>query len=457
MKKLQFIRFLLAFLCVGCGLIAPCVQAEPSVIAFEDTNVVTMESNAVLRHHTVIVVDGQISKLGPASKIQIPKGALRVSASGHFLIPGLADMHVHAWKENLLTYIANGVTTVRFMDGHPNILRWREEISRGTLLGPTIYTVGPTIDGPSAEGTTAGTFNEGAELVIAQRSAGYDFIKVYNNVPQVAYEGIISEAGNTGIPVVGHVPFEVGLLGVIAAQQKSIEHLRGYVFELAAEDAPIRPGNTMRSRALAWNYTDRDRFEYIARLTRDAGVWNCPTLVDMQHWSLPSDKYEQLFQKEEVRFLSERSTLWLSDRSTGWLGNFAESDFQAARRALKVKKEFVGALHRAGAGILLGTDDWLRGFAIHEELQNLVDSGLSPYDAISSGTRSAAEFLGASEEFGTIKVGLRADFILLEANPLDDIENIARRVGVMVRGRWISEAMLRDMLESLAAEIREEE
>jgi imidazolonepropionase-like amidohydrolase len=168
----------------------------------------------------------------------------------------------------------------------------------------------------------------------------------------------------------------------------------------------------------------------------------------MQHWTLPSEKYAALFARPEARFLSSRSQQWLKDRSQGWLGPFSEADFRSARKALEVKKEFVGALHASGAGILLGTDDWMRGFAAIDELRNLVDAGLTPFEALSAGTTNAAEALGASEEFGTITPGKRADLILLEENPLDDASNVARRRGVMVRGRWLPEAKLQQLLEA---------
>jgi len=448
----QYLILVLGILAtIGCRESSGLESEAEHVVAFIDVNIVPMDSERVLQHQSVIVSDDRIVHIGPVSDVEVPTGALKIAGDGGYLMPGLADMHVHAFKENLLTYVANGVTTVRFMDGHPNILAWRDQIAEGQLLGPTIYTAGPTIDGPPEEDdNVVETFEEAVRIVAEQSAAGYDFVKVYNDVPRLAYEGLITAAKKHGLPVVGHVPFEAGLAGAFAAGQKSIEHLRGYIFELITTDAPVRPGEAVRSRALAWNYADRSKFSLLARMTRDAGVWNCPTLVDMQHWTLPSEEYEKLFSRPEVRFLSHRSRQWLRDRSEGWLGAFSEADFESARKALEIKKEFVGALHNAGAGILLGTDDWMRGFSVHEELQNLVDAGLTPFKAISAGTRDAAEFLGASREFGTITPGKRADFILLNANPLEDVENVARRRGVMVRGTWIPEDKLRQMLEALA-------
>jgi imidazolonepropionase-like amidohydrolase len=446
----QYLILVLGILAtLACRGSAALESEAQHVIAFIDVNIVPMDSERVLQHQSVIVSDDRIVHIGPVSDVDVPTGALKIAGHGGYLMPGLADMHVHAWKENLLTYVANGVTSVRFMHGHPNILAWRDQIAEGQLLGPTIYTAGPTVDGPPQEGANVVETSEEAVRIVAEQSAaGYDFVKVYNDVPRQAYEGLVAAAKQHDLPVVGHVPFEVGLEGAFSAGQKSVEHLRGYIFELVTADAPVQPGATMRSRALAWNYADRSKFSHLARMTRDAGVWNCPTLVDMQHWTLPSEEYENLFLRPNIRFLSNRSQQ--RDRSEGWLGEFSEADFESARKALEIKKEFVGALHVAGAGILLGTDDWMSGFSVHEELQNLVDAGLTPFEAISAGTRDAAEFLGASGEFGTITPGKRADLILLKANPLESVGNVARRRGVMVRGRWIPEARLRQMLEALA-------
>lgn len=114
----------------------------------------------------------------------------------------------------------------------------------------------------------------------------------------------------------------------------------------------------------------------------------------------------------------------------------------------------MGALHDAGAGILLGTDDWMRGFAIVDELENLVDAGLSPYDAIKAGTSNAAEFLAASDEFGTVAVGMRADLLLLGGNPLDDVNNVRAISGVMLRGKWLPKNELDEILEAIAVLVR---
>ena len=114
----------------------------------------------------------------------------------------------------------------------------------------------------------------------------------------------------------------------------------------------------------------------------------------------------------------------------------------------------------AGQRVLLGTDTanpfLIPGFSIHGELGHLVEAGLTPYEALRSGTHNAAEFLGGLDEFGAVAEGLRADLILLDANPLADVRHVQRRVGVMVRGRWYVEAELQERLERLAASYADE-
>ena len=331
-----------------------------------------------------------------------------------------------------------------------------EAKDRGRHIAGTVdLIVQPTIDGPTDEypdGVT--TYEETYAAVIAAGLAGYDFVKVFNSLSKDAYAGVIAAANEISVPVVGHVPFSAGLDGAVDAGQKSIEHLRGYIFKLVPASAPIQPGARMRDRAIAWNYADRSRFESLAVATRDADIWNCPTLVDMQHWSLPSKEYSELFSRTEVRYLSHRSRSWLIDRSKGWLADFSEDDFEVARRALVVKKEFVGALHDAGARILLGTDDWMRGFAVVEELENLVDARLSPYEAIKAGTRNAAEFVRATDEFGMVAVETRADLLLLDGNPLDDVNNVRDLSGVMMSGKWLPGKELDEILEAIAVLVR---
>ncbi len=425
---------------------------EYRVVAFVDVNVVPMDSERVLADQTVLVEDGRITVIAPASEVRVPAGALRIDGRGKYLMPGLTDMHVHTWQENLFVFLANGVTTIRIMNGSPVVLGWRERVEQGELEGPTIYAVGRIFDAPSGGSgdVTYKTAEDVRRLVAEDVAAGYDFIKVYNRLPGYAYDAVVAATAQNDIPVVGHVPFETGIAGVLAARQASIEHLTGYIFQLVRPDSPVKPDEDYRSRKQAWNYVDESKFAEVAEATRDAGPWNCPTFVALWQETLPSDEYIEHRLVPEARYLSYRSRQMLPADRTGFFEGWTEADFALAHSGLEMQKLFVKALNDAGAKLLVGTDSWFRGFSVHQELEFFVAAGLTPYETLKAGTWNAAEFLGALDEFGSVAEGRRADLILVEGNPLEDVRNAARRAGEMVRGRWYSEEELRDRLEALA-------
>ncbi|MET0163689.1 MAG: amidohydrolase family protein [Vicinamibacterales bacterium] len=448
-------RLLLVLVPLVGGASQPSVQqisgpTEEYATAFVDVTVVPMDGERLVPHQTVVVRGTRIADIGPAVRLHVPQEAQRIDGRGKYLMPGLADMHSHPERlVDLLVYVASGVTTVRTMGSPPDLRHWRAESAANRLVSPAIYTAGPVLDGPSEiyqGGPSVETAAAAVQAVREQHDAGFDFIKVYNNLSKEGYEAVVAEARRLGMPVAGHVPFSVGLKGALAARQASIEHLRGYAAELVRADAPLQAGNDFRTRTLDWNYADETRFSSLAEATRAAGVWNCPTLVWNQTQLLPSDEYARWLARPEL------SLAWpdlLADGRSRWpyMKNFTDADYVAAQRGIPVQQRFVKALKDAGARLLLGTD--LGAFAVTDELTLLAESGLSPYEALRTGTRDAAEFLGQTEEWGTVSAGLRADLLLLDANPLADVANTKRRVGIMLRGRWLPNAEMARLIYEL--------
>lgn len=422
---------------------------EGYVTAFVDVTIVPMDRERLVPHQTVVVRGTRIADIGPTARLQVPAGAQRIDGRGRYLMPGLADMHSHPeGLLDLLVYVANGVTTLRSMGAPPDLRELRAAAAANQLVSPAIYAAGPVLDGPSEDSSGGPRLETPAAAVQAvreQHDAGFDFIKVYNNLSKEVYEAIVREARQVGMPVAGHVPIPVGVTGALAARQASIEHLRGYSAELVRTDAPVPAGSDLRARTLAWNYADESRFRSLAEATRAAGVWNCPTLVWSQTQFLPPDAYARWLARPEMRFAWPEL---LANGRSQWpfMKNFADSDYHAAQRGIPVQQRFVKALKDAGARLLLGTD--LGAFAVTDELELLVESGLSPYEALRTGTRDAAEFLGQTEEWGTVTAGLRADLVLLDGDPLADVANIKRRVGTMLRGRWLPNAEIARMLDA---------
>ncbi|MCK4901435.1 MAG: amidohydrolase family protein, partial [Anaerolineales bacterium] len=260
--------------------------------------------------------------------------------------------------------------------------------------------------------------------------------KFYDHLSTEVYGAILDAARENGLPVVGHVPLAVGLDNVLTGGQETIEHMAGYIDPDAVEF--IIP---------------EDQLDEYALKTSEAGVWNVVTLSEYPKSKETPAGFERLQNQPGMMYVSPGTRLLspffylMASKSH----SYADADYP--QRIAELNRKMVRALHEAGAGILLGTDAaqayHLPGFSVHEELAMLVEAGLSPYEAIEAGTRNAAEAMGKSDEFGTVEVGKRADLILLENNPLTDVSYIQKRTGVMLRGRWLSEDQLQEMLASL--------
>lgn len=419
------------------------------MVAFVNVNVIPMDSERVLKDQAVIVQNGVIETIGPSNQIEAPVDALVVDGGGEYLMPGLVDMHVHIQFDNdLLLFVANGVTSVRNMwgstgrllqIGFPDQLALREQIKQGAILGPTIYTTGPVMEGSPAFHPMAEIFDAPAaarESVAWQKAQGYDFIKVYDHLSAEVYQAILEAADQHNIPVVGHVPKAVGLDNALGGGQQTIEHLSGYVDPDTV--AFIIP---------------EDQLEQYALKTRQAGVWNVVTLSNYPKTKETPAGMERLKNQPGMAYLSPAWKLFtpIFYQQSGQSHTYTGADYP--QRIAALNRKMVQALHEAGAGILLGTDAWqsyhIPGFSLHEELFMLVQAGLSPYEAIAAGTRNAADAMGKLDEFGTIETGKRADLILVKANPFDDVSNTQKRAGVMLNGRWITEEQLGAMMDGL--------
>jgi imidazolonepropionase-like amidohydrolase len=431
---------------------------EPSLLtAFVGVTVVPMVGEAELADHTVLVRGDRIEAVGPSASVTVPDGATLIDGRGGWLMPGLADMHVHTWSpDDFPLFLAHGVTTVRCMFGTPLQLGWRAQIEAGELAGPTILTAGPIIDGdpPTWPGSTVLTDPAQAEaVVLAQQAAGYDFLKPYARLSADCYDALVTAAKQHGMRFMGHVPASVGLERVIAAGQSSIEHLDGLAAAAQSPDSPLAPVTSFFATLQAWEHVDDARVAELAARCAEADVWNCPTLVVLQKWVGPGEAEAQLARPEMAWVAPAVKRFWRPENN--YLSRMTPELLEQVRAGDADRRRCVGVLHAAGARILAGTDTGnpfvVPGVALHDELANLVASGLSPREALRAATSGAAEFMGQSAEWGSVEPGRRADLLLLEADPLADVGHAARRAGVMVRGHWLDAAGLDAQLAELAA------
>ncbi len=439
-------RTVFVLVAIGCCLLQPPLQAQqdPEDYAFTDVTVIPMDREREIPHQTVLIHKSRIVEIENSNKAKIPDSVVQIDGRGMFLIPGLVDMHVHVHSpEDLELFVANGVTTVRNMRGSQIHLAFRHLINEEKLLGPTLYTCGAILDGapPTGESVTVvETEEEARQMVADQKQAGFDCIKVYTRLSRHVYKAIMSAAKEYRMPVVGHVPTEAGLDLALALHQNSIEHLTGYMG--AINDGS---GETINGSKVI----KESDIPIVAKDTASSGVWNCPTLVVQQNYASATEKRTAEDHPELQYVPPVRLAMWDPARERRFQG----TDFQAIKRGINVLKKMVYSLHEQGAGLLLGTDAPSRfvvpGFSAHRELKNLVESGLTPYEALTTATRNPAIFLNASSQFGTIAPGRRADFVLLKADPLKDISNTEKIAGVMVRGRWLPESKLNSILQEV--------
>lgn len=410
-------------------------------LAFVGVNVVPMDRHGILNNQTVVVLDGRIADVGPAGSTGVPDGALRLEGRGKYLMPGLGEMHGHIpstlqprefIEAVLFLYVANGVTTVRGMQGTPGQLDLREKAKKGELLAPNLYLAGPPFSGKTIKSA-----EEAIQRVRQQKAEGWDLLKVLPGLSRDHYDAMVRTAKEVEISFAGHVPAEVGLLHAIQSGQETFDHLDGYIEYLQGDKGSVPDA----------------KFQEVAKLSREAGVWVVPTMALWETLRGTADLATLLAFPELKYMPRQQIQQWTSAQEN----LFKRPDFkpEVARDVINNRMRLLKALHEGGVRILLGSDAPQRfsvpGFSIHREMKRMADAGMKPYDILRSGSYNVGLYLKDKDSFGTIEVGKRADLILLDANPLEDIGNVARRSGVMVRGRWLSEREIQSRLDQIAA------
>lgn len=423
-------------------------------IVLTGVNVLSMNDDSVNEGRTVIIRGDRIESIRSDDDAEIPDDATHIEADGKYLIPGLAEMHGHIpgpdhsqyAQDVLFLYISNGVTTVRNMAGHPYHLELREQVMNGEIPGPVVYAASPwltpdTVPNPdAAEDVVQGYLDDGFDLM----KMGSLSVETYRRLSEVAHE--------KGLPFAGHIPEDVGLRIALEERQTSIDHLDRYVEFLVEENPDAENVSPGFFGSAVIDYVDENRLDEAINLTIDAGTWNVPTLSLVEHLE-SQEAAEEMAEWPEMRYMPR-------DVIEGWVNSKhdfqARDDFQpeAARELVELRQRITKQLHDRGAPIVLGSDAPqffnVPGFSIHHEMEMMVATGLSPYEVLVTGTRNAGIYFDEEDEFGTIAEGLRADLILLNSNPFDDIANVKDRAGVIVRGEWWDEDRIQEKLEEIA-------
>ena len=431
------------------------VDAQRPSIVFTGVSVVPMERDEVLPDQTVIIESGRISYVGGPRTA--PAGATVIDGRGKFLMPGLAEFHAHVPSgpqamhahRALSLYALAGVTTARGMLGAPMHLAVRDSIKAGQLFGPRLLTSGPSFNGNSASSPAVAV-----AMVTDQKNAGYDLLKIHPGVPRIAFDSLAATANRLRIPFSGHVPLEIGLDVALTSKYSTIDHLDGFIEAMYNGSPPLTPQLNGFFGLGIVRQLDQSRFQAIVDRVKTSGVAMVPTQILMDNYA-NSLTGEQLTSTEEF-------TYWVPQQVAQWKGQkdqiLAQLPVPREQRQefLALRRRFIKALHDAGVLFLLGSDApqlWnVPGFSAHRELGALVTAGLTPYQALRTGTVNVATFLGEEGRSGVVRAGARADLILLDANPLQDIANSLRINGVVVNGRWIGPEERQRMLRGLGTQ-----
>lgn len=471
----------------------------PASFALTHVSVLDVETGRLATDLTVVVRGNRIDALGPT--VRIPADARVIDATGKVLIPGLWDMHSHSldrWPWSSLLNVANGVTGIRdpgaAMDPRL-IVALRQSVERGDSLGPRVVASGRIIDGaPKSRGSYIEVTEPDAmraEIARRQRE-GMDFIKVYTQMSRDVFLAAAAETRRVGIALVGHVPLALTAAEASDAGMRSIEHAYRHRMACATGEDQVRRMlrdlPTLRAKfddqgyaatedsafVLGLNTYSADKCRRLGeRFTRN-GTWFVPTLVEMQTRFVPdyplSDEFKSRFKDPRLRYVApERVIEWRTSMAldAGIVqGQFSygtrgpDTVFAEREREVATRLRMTADLHTGGASLLAGTDVdntfpfLFFGFSLHDELGLLVKSGLTPLAALQAATINPARFLRREQELGTVTAGKLADLVLLEANPLENIENTKRIAAVVVNGRYLSRTELDHLLDRAAEIVR---
>jgi imidazolonepropionase-like amidohydrolase len=454
------------------------LRLPAQTLTLTNATVVDVSSGTLRRGATVVVDGNRITSVGVAPAPGKPRGQV-VDATGMYIIPGLWDMHTHAffgWPRDfgdsyvLPMFMANGVTGIRDMGSDLDaVLRARSEVAAHRLVGPRMVVSGPMLDGPKvsfAASIAIKTPDDGRKAVRMLKAKGADFIKIQSGVPRDAYCALATEAKNAGIDFEGHVPDASRASEAVSAGQRSFEHLIG-IFEASTpdEDALLKrrygagavPASN-KSLVTFLDHFDAAREARIIELLAKNNVWQCPTLFwERGQWLVDAIDWKQ------DPDLAYTPRTWIEKKNAetqkGVLESMDADPLEVRRKFVDHELDVVRHLHAAGVPFLAGTDTpaglgVTPGISLHLELQRFVAAGFTPLEALQTATLNPARFLGKTADFGSVEAGRIADLVILRANPLENIANTRSIAGVVADGKYWSDADingLRERLKKVAA------
>ena len=449
---------------------------DQSPLAFTHVTVIDATGAPAKPDMTVVISANHITAVGKSAQVTVPANARVINARNKFLIPGLWEMHTHAFIRSrksfplyvMYLFVAYGVTGIRDM-GSPGFpddfgdypylqdVEWRQAINEGTILGPRLNLSLTVINGPHVPGyprawAAVADAAQAREEVIYLKRLGADSIKVYDQLSRDAYYGIADEAKRQGMPFAGHVPILISAAEASDAGQRSLEHDYAVLFGCSSKEKELMEKEEqlygtgkplMRGilhledvKALINSYDEGKATSLFAKFVKN-GTYVTPSLVRASVDHVP------VTDPRVVKYFSPQL------REYSYPPNPREPNpevFEAQKLMYQYHLRLVGAMQRAGVKMLVGTDGSFFGSAVHDELAEFVKAGLTPMQALQTATKNAADYLGKLDSIGTVEQGKLADLDLLDANPLESISNTQKISAVVLNGHFLDRKALDRLL-----------
>lgn len=467
MKPYLLLLMLLLAILVHDGL----AQTSGSY-AIRNVTVIPMDREQTLTGQTVLIENGVITNIAPAAKSKLDKRFTVIDGTGKFLIPGLFDMHAHFFfeqgnnvntcEQELKLMLANGLTTVRIEGGHPAYIEAREKIKKQEWIGPQLLVVSLPIAG-KGQGDSPFEFicTDPAEAVKAVKrfkAEGYDAIKLTFMVKPDVYDAVVRTAKEENMKVTGHVGPLVKLPSALAANQQ-IEHMDEFI-DMLLPDTSYNHGQSVSDmnlwRPKAWAtvpYLDETKIPSLVKRVRDAGVYVTPTNYFFYSFFGMTINEEEAKKREDFQYVPSvlKDYAWKVRKQ--YLNRLPPEE--SRMKFIAIRNKMIVELWKAGVPLMAGSDSpqWftVTGFAIHDEIENLVQAGITPFAALQAATINPATYLGFNKQKGTVTAGKQADLLLLDKNPLTDIKNARTISGIFINGSWYDKSKIDNFLSDAKA------
>ena len=427
-------NYLVLFIIISCSV----GMAQSKVISFENVNVISMNTDTITPNQRVIIANGRILKIESSSKAITNQIDVTILATGKYLIPGLVETHYHLQnniKNEFKLLIANGITSARNMAEYKgqDHIKIRELTKSNAILSPHYYTTGPYL-----KRNNFSHIDSVETLVKHHSKKGYDYLKIADNLPKNIYLKLLEVAQKEKVEIVGHgqrnLPLEFSL------RMKSIAHVEEFMNIFTKEEKSSSKFLTQKAKEI-----------------KTSGVFVSPTLgiFEMISKYADKDKSKVLNNNINIKYLPKHySSYWMSDninyRKNSW---FTEKEsLIRLEKELEWQKNFTLTLHKQGVPLMAGSDTYglfLPGFSLHHELELIHNSGLSNYETLKTATVNPARYFNTISQSGTVSEGKLADLVLLEKNPLANIQNTKKIVGVLIKGKWFDRKKLNEILQEV--------